>query len=286
MTVVTGWACWTSLSAAPERPDIETVLTHVGERVAEYYRRAQTVVGVERSTVQPIGWSWTAEGLARTVESDVRVEYAADDGGRPEPSIIRTVRRINGRQPNERDKTDRSGCTDPGTPSPEPLAFLLLSHREEFRFTSISSGKEQGRAALIIDFRSANRTGKPELLEDPRGHADCFDWSGPIAARGRVWVDTNTYDVLRVDRHNVGPVDVRVPWKLQRRYQLQPWILVERDDLTLRYKPVSFSDPEEVIVLPESLVALTMVRSGLQSIRRTDTFRDYRRFLTTSRMVK
>jgi hypothetical protein len=62
--------------------------------------------------------------------------------------------------------------------------------------------------------------------------------------------------------------------------------VVDRDDLTLRYKPVPFTDPEEVIVLPESLVALTMVRGGLQSVRRTDTFRNYRRFLTTSRMVK
>jgi hypothetical protein len=284
MTVVTGCACWASLSAAPHPPDIETVLTHVGERVTEYYRRAQTVVGVERSTVQPIGWGWTTDGLGRTVESEVRLEFAADAGGRP--SIIRTIRRINGRQPNERDKTDRSGCTDPDTASPEPLGFLLPFHREEFRFTSMSSGKERDRAALIIDFRSANRAGKPELLEDPRGHADCFDWSGPIAARGRVWVDANTHDVLRVDRHNAGPVDVRVSWTLQRRYRLAPWIVIERDDLTLRYKPVSFSDPEETIVLPESLVALTTVRSGLQSIRRTDTFRDYRRFLTDSRLVK
>lgn len=262
------------------------MLTRVGERVGEYYRRAQTVVGVERSTVQPIQWNWTADGFARTVESEVRVEHAASDGGRPEPSIIRTVRRINGREPNERDKTERSGCTDPGTPSPEPLAFLLPLHREEYRFTSVSTGRDQDRAALIVDFRSASRTGNVELLEDPRGHADCFEWSGPISVRGRVWVDASTYDVLRVDRHNEGPVDVRVSWRLQRLYSLPPSIVVDRDDLTVRYKPVAFTDPEEVIVLPESLVALTMVRSGLQSIRRSDTFRDYRRFLTTGRMVK
>jgi hypothetical protein len=73
---------------------------------------------------------------------------------------------------------------------------------------------------------------------------------------------------------------------LQRRYNLPGWVVVERDDLTVRYKPVPFSDPDEVIVLPESLHALTVVRSGLQSIRRTETFSGYRRFLTTGRMVK
>ena len=36
---------------------------------------------------------------------------------------------------------------------------------------------------------STDQTSKPELIEDERGHDDCFDWSGPVATRGRVWVD-------------------------------------------------------------------------------------------------
>ena len=91
------------------------------------------------------------------------------------------------------------------------LAFLLPSHRDEYRFTSMRDGREKDRAALVIDFMSANRTSRPELIEDERGHDDCFDWSGPVATRGRVWVDANTHDVLRVERRNEGPVDVRVP---------------------------------------------------------------------------
>lgn len=280
-------ACWISVSAAPQAaPDIQPVLARVTERVADYYRRAQSVVGVQASTVQPIQWNWGPEGLARTVESEVRLEAAAADGGLPEPKWIQTIHRINGRPPRERDKTDRSGCTDPDTASPEPLAFLLPNHREEYRFVSVTAGRERERAALVIDFRSANRTNRPELVEDPRGHADCFDWSGPVRTKGRVWVDANTFDVLRVERHNEGPVEVRVSWNLQRRYRLPAWIVIDRDDLTVRYKPVGFSDPEEVMLLPAALDALTIVRNGLQSIRRTETFGNYRRFLTTGRMVK
>ena len=51
-------------------------------------------------------------------------------------------------------------------------------------------------------------------------------------------------------------------------------------------KPVAFRDPEEVMLLPESIESLTVVRSGLQSTRRTETFSDYRRFLTDGRVVK
>ena len=262
-------------------------MAHVGERVADYSRRARNVICIEQSTVQPIQSNWTAEGFARTVESDLRVESGDADGDTlPEAKVIRDIRRINGRAPRERDKKDRTGCTDPNPLSPEPLAFLLSGHRDEFRFTAVRDGKEKDHAVLMIDFISANGTSKLELVEDERGHDDCFDWSGPVATRGRLWVDAATHDVLRVDRRLAGPIDVRVSTKLQRRYNFTPWITLDRDDLTMHYQPVNFRDPDEVVLMPESIDSLTVIRSGLQSIRRTQTFSSYRRFLTTSRIVK
>jgi len=283
---VAACACW--VSAAPNATrDLEALVTHVGDRVFDYYRHAQHVICVERSTVQPIHWNWAPEGFARTVESELHVESDAADGETlPDAKVIRDIRRINGREPRERDRTDRSGCTDPNPLSPEPLAFLLPAHRNEYRFTSIRDGKEKGRAALIIDFMSTNRTSRPELIEDERGHDDCFDWSGPVATRGRVWVDAATAEVLRVDRRIDGPIEVRVPWNLQRRYHLGPWVVLERDDLSMLYTAVAFQDPEETLLLPESIESLTVLRGGLQSIRRTDTYSNYRRFLTAGRIVE
>ena len=278
-------ACW--VSAAPQAaPDIERLMTTVGERVAEYYRSAQSVMCVERSTVQPIQSNWAPDGFSRTVESELHVEFDAGRDTLPTARVVREVRRINGRAPREGDKKDRSGCTDPNPFSPEPLAFLLAEHRDEYRFKSLRSGREKDRAALIIDFMSTSRTSRPELVEDERGHDDCFDWSGPLATRGRVWVDAKTHQVLRVDRRIDGPVDVRVPWRLQRRYNLAPWVVIERDDQTMHYKAVAFRDPDEVMLLPESVESLTVLRGGLQSTRRTETFSSYRRFLTAGRVVK
>jgi hypothetical protein len=283
VAVCAGW-----VSAAPRTPtELEALMTHVGERVADYSRRARNVMFVEQSTVQPIQGNWTPEGFARTVESDLRVEAGDADGDTlPEAKVIRAIRRINGRAPRERDKKDRSGCTDPNPLSPEPLAFLLRGHRDEYRFTAVRDGREKDHAALMIDFVSADGTSKLELVEDERGHDDCFDWSGPVATKGRIWVDAATHDVLRVDRRLAGPVDVRVSTKLQRRYNFTPWIVLDRDDLTMRYQPVTFRDPDEVVLLPESIDSLTVLRSGLQSIRRTQTFSGYHRFWTASRIVK
>jgi hypothetical protein len=285
MSVCAGWV---SVSATPQaRPDLEALLTHIGERVASYYRQAQRVICIENSTVQPIAANWTPEGFARTVESELHVEAETADGDvLPDAKVVRNVRRINGRAPDERDKKARSGCTDPNPLSPEPLAFLLPAHRDEYLFSSVKDGKDRGRAAFVIDFVSATRTSRPELIEDERGHDDCFDWSGPLATSGRVWVDPHTFDVLRTDRRLEGPVDVRVPRTLQQRYGFGAWVVLERDDLTMRYKAVDFKDPDEVIRLPESIESLTVLRGGLQSVRRIDTFSGYRRFLGTGRIVK
>lgn len=279
-------AGWIVRAAGPvARPDINAVIAQVGERVAAYYQRAQRLICTEHSTVVPIGTDWSTQGFARTVESELRVELdGAHEGALPAARMTRQVRRVNGREPRERDKKARSGCTDPTPLSPELLSFLLPDQRDEYRFTAIRDGRERDRAALIIDFMSAQRTSRPELIEDEYGHDDCFDWKGPVAIAGRLWVDAATHDVLRLDRRVSGPTDIRVPVTLQRKYGFSPWVTIDRDDLTMRYKEVSFSDPDETMLLPESIVSVTVLRSGLQSARRTQVFSEYQRFLTASRV--
>ena len=270
-----------------DRPEINALVAHVGERVAAYYHRAQQLICLERSTVVPIGSDWTIQGFARTVESELRVELDSADGeDLPDAHVTRDIRSINGRKPRERDRKAREGCTDPTLVSPEPLAFLLPAHRDEYRFIGVHDATERNRQALVIDFASAQRKSRPELIEDAGGHEDCFDWKGPLEISGRVWVDASTHDVLRLDRHVAGPTSVRVPVPLQQKYHFDMWLTLERDDLTLRYKEVAFQDPDEVVLLPESGEALTVFRSGLQSIRTTHWFSGYRRFLTGARIIK
>jgi hypothetical protein len=138
----------------------------------------------------------------------------------------------------------------------------------------------------MIDFSSVERRSKPELIEDPGGHDDCFDWSGHIASRGRIWVDAENYDVVRVERGLLGPVDVRVPALIERRYHLPSWVVIVREDVTIRYKPVAFSDPDEVLLLPESIDSLSVIRGGLASTRRNQRFSEYKRFITGGRVLQ
>lgn len=273
-----------TVAGAQSQPDIGELLTRVGDRVADFYSRAKHVICTETSTVQPIDSSYSPQGFARTVESELRVELGEVGDG--EATLLRKVRKVNGRAPQERDKKDRSGCTDPNPLSSEPLAFLLPKNRAEYQFKPAGSATDRNRAALMIDFASVNRKSNPELIEDPGGHDDCFDWSGHIPSRGRLWIDASNYDVLRVERGIGGPVDVRVPLLIQRRYRLDFTVVIVRDDVTIRYKTVQFSDPNEVLLLPESIESLTIVRGGLQSTRRSQMFSDYRRFVTGGKVLQ
>jgi len=260
--------------------DAAGLMSHVSERVADYYQRAQRLICTERSTVVPLETDGNVPAFARTVESELRIEV----DGWLEPRITREIQRVNGREPRERDKADRSGCTDPAAVGPELLAFLLPGQRNGYTFTVVGSGRERGRPTLFIDFASAGKSSRPVLVADEYGHDDCFDWTGPIAVHGRLWVDADTHDVLRLDRYISGPTDVRVPSRLQTTYHFPPWLTIDRDDVTLRFKPVTFVEPDETMLLPEAIESRTVVRTGLQSIRRTQVFSNYRRFLTSSQI--
>jgi len=273
-------AVLTTRAGAQAQPSIDELLSHVGERIAEFYKRAQHVICIEISRVQPIDLDYSTQGFARTVESELRVEA---EGG--EARVVREARKINGRPPREKDKKNRDGCTDPNPLSDEPLAFLLPAHRSEYQFKAAGLSKDRKRPAFLIDFASINRRSNLELVEDMEGHDDCFDWSGQLASRGRVWVDAKSYDVLRIEQGVGGPVDVRVPLRIQRRHNLDTRVVIVRQDTTIRYRTVSFSDPDEELLLPESIDSLVVVSGGLQSTRRSQIYSDYRRFVTASRVI-
>ena len=50
-------------------PDVETLLASVGERIADYYKRAQNVVCTEKTMVQPVGYDYAPRGFARVTDT-------------------------------------------------------------------------------------------------------------------------------------------------------------------------------------------------------------------------
>ncbi|HEY7290444.1 MAG TPA: hypothetical protein VH583_11480 [Vicinamibacterales bacterium] len=271
-----------AVSTQQPSPDLDGLLTRVGERIERYYKRVQQIICTEKVTATPIGLDFAPSGFGRVLEYELRVESDESLNGDPaDAKVVRDLRKVNGRTPKEKDEP---GCYDPNPLSTEPLSFLLASHRAEYVFTWAGFGKGKDRDTFLIDFKPIE-SGKPELMEDARGRRDCFSVTMPGATKGRIWVDSATHDVLRIEEHLRGPMSVSVSADQQRKHNLPPMLLIERYDWAIRYKAVAFEDPAEMMLLPDS-IELLAVMHGAQSHRNRQVFSDYKRFMTGARLVK
>jgi hypothetical protein len=285
LAAVCGTLAIEALAQAP--PDIDALLARVAERIEVYYKRAQNIMCTEKTIVLPLGRNWDSAGMHRITEAELRVEAEglSDGSGPPGPTFFRQLLKINGREPRDKDKKARSACLDPNPLTPEPVSFLLPSKREGYTFTAKGSGKGKDARTLLIEYvRRASK--QPELIDDPLGREDCFELSAPLSVKGRVVIDKDTYDVLRVEEHLAGLEELKTSRTHQRKYNFSPSITVDRIDVTTRYKVVSFKDPDETFLLPESIETLEMYRAELQSHRTRQEFTNYRRFVTGGRLVK
>jgi hypothetical protein len=135
-----------------------------------------------------------------------------------------------------------------------------------------------------VDFQEKARIAVDvKLLET---NEDCVSYNITGGTRGRLWVDAETFDVLRMDQHLMGLIDVPLPRTLTRRHGVSPVWTMERLDTSYRFKRVRFADPEETLVLPVSSTSLRITRgAGTPRSRITTEYKKYRRFLTDGRIV-
>ena len=260
--------------------DLAATLTRIGHHVEQYYARAQSIVCLETVRLQPLASDLSPDGRARRLVYELRVAWdpPSDGGTPPEATVLRQILTVDGRAPRP---GDEPGCMDPKPVSPEPLAMLLPGRSREFAFTWAGAGRTDGRASLRLDYKS--------LSSEPADIAwrgDCVSVSLPGRTRGRVWVDAASDDVLRFDEQLTGFFEFRVP----REHTPNGGPLsmtIERADSSIRYKPVTFHDPDETLMLPSSIQTVTVIRnSGVPRLRTTQDFSNYRRFVTGARIVR
>jgi hypothetical protein len=270
-----------SSGAAPplRQPDVADTLSRVSRRIEQWYARAASIVSTEHVWIQPLRADMSPLDFPRRLAFELRLEWdpaRTGAGGGPVANVVREPMRINGRLPSPGDP----GCMDPKPVSPEPLAMLLPARLTESVFTPAGTARVDGRAAITIDYR-----GDSSLPDEITWTDECVSLLLPGRSRGRIWVDAETFDVLRVDDRLVGTFSFDVPREQVRRGASRSMV-IERADSSIRYRRVAFSDPEETLWLPASIDTVTVIRgAGTQRTRITQRFSDYRRFLTAGRIV-
>ena len=251
------------------------LLSRVGEYVEAYYSQAQSIIAVETVTIQQVGRDGAGDGFARRFVYSLRVEWRPAGDGPPDAQLTRELVSVNGRPPRAGDEPH---CTAPSAITPEPLAMFLRQRQGEFIFDRAERSQVDRRAATRLDYRL--RRPEADVVSWDR---ECVSMNFPGRLRGRVWLDERSGEVLRIDEGTIGPVDMITPRQQQRR-GTESVLVFERSNVSIRYKPVTFREPDETLLLPASIDSLTMARNG--GTRRTQTYSGYRRFVTGGRLVQ
>lgn len=284
LTLMVGLALSVTVSADQSQSiDVSGVLQRVGARVTEYFARAQSIMCLEKVSLQRLGMSYGADGPARMVESDLRLSWEpSEDNPTPtEAKTLRQVVRVNGAPPR---KKDWDNCTTPEQQDSEeqPLSMLLPHLRELYAFSFERHEILDRRPAIVVAFREIKQPKVDVWLVKDNENCVSFDIKGGM--RGRIWVDAETHDVLRLDRSLGGLVEIPLPRKAQR-HGPSSWTM-ERWDSSIRFKRVAFENPAETLVLPINATTLQITRgAGTPRLRTSTSYLAYRRFMTTGRIL-
>jgi hypothetical protein len=146
------------------------------------------------------------------------------------------------------------------------------------------TGRVGRRAAVMVDYRLLTPVSVSVNMVE--GRDDCVSFNLEGGTRGRIWIDAETYDVLRLRQGLSGMVEIPLPGVATRRFGSPTSWTLDRLDTVIEFKPVTFGDPDETLVLPSSLSSIRITRgSGTPRLRTTTTYKEYRRFLTGARVV-
>lgn len=260
--------CAFSTDTASQAPaETGSMLARLGKRIQQYYDRITSIMCTETVSQQELRFDLKPTGKPRhTVYELIVVREPDGKGGEPPIHVERRLTLVNGREAR---RGDRPGCTDPKAIATEPLDFLLPQRQHKYRFFAArATGGPSGTVPL--DFEET-----PPQRVNVTWEGNCFNAEGG-GAKGRLWVDPRSYDVLQLDVRLPKPFRIKVPAGLGL---LSSTLRVERSETTFRFARVNFQNPDETVLLLESMETLT-VFLGAPSLRTTQHFSNFRRFLS------
>jgi hypothetical protein len=268
----------TRLFAQPPA-DLAATLARVGQRVEQYYGQARSIVCIETAVRQPLDHALAPDGFSSRFVYELHVEWDPPMPGERagDARVVRQLLTVNGRPPRPKD----APACDAEPLSPEPLALFLPARQSDYVFSLAGMGRAGGREAQMLDYRVPASTPPDVVWTD-----DCVHVDVPARTQGRAWVDRESGDVLRMDEHLNGQFEFPLPRNYLRGNGPASFILTRADSSTV-YKPVTFADPDETVLLPASITVVQVIEnSGAPRLRITRMFSGYKRFTTGARIVR
>lgn len=266
---------------------IKDLMARAGERVRNYQEAMFSIAFTEAIRQQELKADSASKGRPRELvyESLVLTPLPSQSPKAAFPLVTRTLKSVDGKRAEKQSLPRRSKCVDinPRPAYADPLTFLLPEHQKNFTFSYEGEGDFEGRRVVFVGVASPAPTTPLEIKTE----GTCFSLSRSPHRTGRLWIDTETHDVLQLEWRLAEEFEAKTPTKVVRKgiffvFSPSRKISYERMETTIRFRTVKFENPEQTLLLPVSSESVWVIKGArIAGYSTTTSFTNYKRFITS-----
>ncbi len=258
---------------------LERILDKVGEGVARYQSGLFSIAFTETLRREELRKDMTAKKSKEYVfDSVVLREALSADEEDFYPRLARRLKTIDGKPSKKRLGPEINYAVT-------SLSFLLPKSRGPLQFTLEGEAEEAGRKLYRIRILSPGE-GEPRVEWKSRAVGFRFRVVAPSVYT--IWVDAETFDVLRLESHLAAPFEFDGPraFGFGRLGPTRHFKYTTQDYL-VRFRRQQFKDPEQTLLVPEYAEWVTVIE-GASKPRTRATLRlsDYRRYRSDVKVIE
>lgn len=266
--------------AAPAQDErLERILEKVGEGVARYQSGLFSIAFTETLRREELREDMTAKRSKEYVFESVvlREELSAEEEDFY-PQLVRRLKSIDGKPSKMRLGPEMSYAVS-------SLGFLLPKHRGPLQFTLEGEETEAGRKLYRVRILSPGE-GEPRV--DWQSRVVGFRFRVVAPSVYKIWVDAETFDVLRLESHLAAPFEFDGPRAFGfGRLGPSRHFKYAAQDYLVRFRRQQFKDPEQTLLVPEYAEWVTVIE-GASKPRTRATLRlsNYRRYRSDVKIIE
>ncbi|MEA2205130.1 MAG: hypothetical protein QOE77_1906 [Blastocatellia bacterium] len=276
----------TDSPADQEPARLSALLDRVRNRIHEYHEALFNLTVIETVTQQQLHDDATPKGKPRSMMFESVILHRQSAGRQKEndtaPIITRTLQSINGRPAKPEAPKRRSKCvdTDPAPAYGDPLSFLLAETVSESTLAYLGEEDLDGSRTAVVSITTPRAADPVTLVEKD----NCFRLSRGLQRKATVWIDLKTFDVLQLRWELVETFNGKLPAGVAKVGILPVFrprrdVAFERSDFLIRFRPVTFPNPMQTLLLPATSESTWIIKGGGIAGFKTNTeYSRYRRF--------
>jgi hypothetical protein len=263
----------------PADERLERILERAGEGVARYQTGLFSIAFKETLRREELRAEMTAKRSKEYVFDTVVLRESLsteEDDYYPQP--VRRLKTIDGEPSKKRLGPEVNYFVS-------SLGFLLPKHRALFQFTFEGELTEAGRRLYRIRMLSPGE-GEPRV--EWQRHAVGFRFRVVAPLVYHIWVDAETFDVLRLESHLVAPFEFEGPRAFGfGRFGPSRHFKYAAQDYFVSFRRRQFKDPEQTLLVPDSAEWVTVIEGASKPRTRvTLRFSNYQRFRSDVKIIE